>query len=514
MPEDKVEDASSNPTRVPEAPAFLGQRFSESELVIGLVGALGTDLKQVVGILKERLQAFKYEVEEIRVSNDIIPQLVAIPASFDDEYERIDAFMTAGDKARNAVGDNSVLALGVAARIASKRKQADKNNVPYRARCAYIVNSMKHPEEVARLREIYPEGFYLFGVFSDELRRRWHLIERVRMSDEQANRLMSRDEHEQVPHGQRTRDAFHLSDFFIRVDEDEDKTRNSIWRILDILFGNPYRTPIFDEFAMFMAFAASLRSADLSRQVGAVVAANLEIIATGANDCPKCGGGLYWPEYNQGTHCVEDAPKGRDYKRGHDSNEIERERIIQDVLKRVGDDVDKQVLREALEESRLMDITEYGRVVHAEMEALLSCARSNANTRGATLYSTTFPCHNCAKHIVAAGIVRVVYIEPYPKSKAAEFHDDAIILGFSDRSDVVRFEPFVGVGPRRFFDLFSMRLGTGFPIKRKDDSGNVLSWAPEASKLRIQMLPIAYLDLEKLAASLFHTFTEKTGGAS
>ncbi len=145
---------------------------------------------------------------------------------------------------------------------------------------------------------------------------------------------------------------------------------------------------------------------------------------------------------------------------GHDSNEIERERIIQDVLKRVGDNVDKQALREALEDSRLMDITEYGRVVHAEMEALLSCARSNANTRGATLYSTTFPCHNCAKHIVAAGIVRVVYIEPYPKSKAAEFHDDAIILGFSDRSDVVRFEPFVQVRSESQNDCVVMELGS------------------------------------------------------
>ena len=44
---------------------------------------------------------------------------------------------------------------------------------------------------------------------------------------------------------------------------------------------------------------------------------------------------------------------------------------------------------------------------HAEMEALLSCARSGVSTRGATLYSTTFPCHNCAKHIIAAGVARV-----------------------------------------------------------------------------------------------------------
>jgi deoxycytidylate deaminase len=494
--------------------SFLGRGFSDSELVIGLVGAVGTDLQQVAGILKERLKAFKYEVEEIRVSNDVIPQLVSVPENLVDEYARIDALMTAGDNARKAAGDNSVLAIGVAARVSSKRKQDGTSNPPYRSRCAYIVNSLKHPDEVVRLREIYPESFYLFGVFSDEARRHWHLTERVRMSDEKAKCLTVRDEHEQIPHGQRTRDTFHLSDFFVRIDEDQDKARNSIWRILDILFGDPYKTPIFDEFAMFMAFAASLRSADLSRQVGAVVAANQEIIATGANDCPKCGGGLYWPVYQKENHCVEDVPKGRDYMRGCDSNEVERETIIQDILQRAGEGTDTQALRRAIEESRIMDITEYGRVVHAEMEALLSCARSHANARGATLYSTTFPCHNCAKHIVAAGIIRVVYIEPFPKSKAAEFYDDSICLGFSDGSEVVHFEPFVGVGPRRFFDLFSIRLGTGIPLKRKDDAGKVVSWNPETSNLRIQMLPASYLDLEKLAASLFQTFKEKKEGAS
>ena len=60
-------------------------------------------------------------------------------------------------------------------------------------------------------------------------------------------------------------------------------------------------------------------------------------------------------------------------------------------------------------------------MVHAEMEALLSCARSGVSPVGGTLYSTTFPCHNCAKHIVAAGLRRVVYVEPYPKSRAVEF---------------------------------------------------------------------------------------------
>ena len=87
-----------------------------------------------------------------------------------------------------------------------------------------------------------------------------------------------------------------------------DKFKNSLWRILDLIFGSPYLTPTFDEYAMFMAFTSSLRSADLSRQVGAVIANNNEIIASGANDSPRAGGGLYWPIFDEKKHDIVDKP--------------------------------------------------------------------------------------------------------------------------------------------------------------------------------------------------------------
>ena len=138
------------------------------------------------------------------------------------------------------------------------------------------------------------------------------------------------------------------------------------------------------------------------------------------------------------------------------------------------------------------------------MEALLSCARNNVSTRGGQLFSTTFPCHNCAKHIVAAGIKRVVFIEPYQKSKASEFHSDSISVGFSSSQNTVHFEPFVGIGPRRFFDLFSVRLGAGYELKRKNNDGLVIDWnLSNSSRLRVQMLPGSYLDLEQEAREQF-----------
>ena len=197
--------------------------------------------------------------------------------------------------------------------------------------------------------------------------------------------------------------------------------------MVELLFGCPTHTPTFDEFAMFLAFSAALRSADLSRQVGAVVACDSQIIGTGANDSPRAGGGLYWPTRNEKGE-FQDEARGRDYKRGGDSNREEQVRIINDIVSRAEEfDLDKQTVRDLLERSRIRDLTEFGRVVHAEMEAILSCGRRGISTVGAEIFCTTFPCHNCAKHIIDAGITRVVYIEPYAKSKALEFHDDSII---------------------------------------------------------------------------------------
>jgi cytidine deaminase len=157
------------------------------------------------------------------------------------------------------------------------------------------------------------------------------------------------------------------------------------------------------------------------------------------------------------------------------------------------------------EESPIKDLTEYGRVVHAEMDALTSCARNHLSTLGATLYCTTFPCHNCAKHIIAAGISRVVYIEPYEKSKALEFHDDAVLFDQKQIEEKVIFEPFFGIGPRLYFDLFSMKLSSGYSIKRKDkDTGKIVEWEHAKSRVRLRMLPLTYLELEIQAAKLFN----------
>jgi len=167
----------------------------------------------------------------------------------------------------------------------------------------------------------------------------------------------------------------------------------------------------------------------------------------------------------------------------------------------------KQELEAVLGQSKISDLTEFGRVVHAEMEAILSCARIGVSTVNASLYCTTFPCHNCAKHIIDAGIERVVYVEPYPKSRALDLHSEAISLKTSldNQSEInrVTFEPFTGVGARRFLDLFSMSLGGGSKLKRKNKQGNTVEWTKEGAVARTPLLPKSYLEVEAAASDIW-----------
>lgn len=293
--------------------------------------------------------------------------------------------------------------------------------------------------------------------------------------------MISIDEDEKVKHGQKTRDTFHLSDFYINLGKNNDQVKNTLERFLELIFGHPYKNPTFDEFAMYMAFTSSVRSGDLSRQVGAVIARGNQIIATGANEVPCSQGGHYWAQLNEDTGEVYDVIGGKDYTRNEDSNKAQQNEIIESLrdsiskIEGIEDGVLKAITQK-LESSQIKDLTEYGRVVHAEMQAILSCAKEGISCSNGTLYCTTFPCHNCAKHLIASGIMRVVYVEPYPKSKALEFHNESITTDNREAKEkkLVLFEPFIGVGARRFLDFFSMSSGAGNKLKRKNKDGSTV----------------------------------------
>ena len=53
------------------------------------------------------------------------------------------------------------------------------------------------------------------------------------------------------------------------------------------------------------------------------------------------------------------------------------------------------------------------RTIHAEMNAILSCAKRGESVENAKLYVTHYPCPECMKHINQVGIKTVIYKYPY-----------------------------------------------------------------------------------------------------
>jgi deoxycytidylate deaminase len=285
---------------------------------------------------------------------------------------------------------------------------------------------------------------------------------------------MNRDASAKEPSGQHVSDAFHLGDFFIdnTADQEVDGKPNPAWdinehlsRLVKILTHSELVRPEIGETAMHHAQSARMRSACLSRQVGAALvdkAGNL--VSTGTNEVPRAGGGVYGESFDVerddarcAMHLEED---DRFCRNTRTQNEIVEELISSVEELKVLSGERRAALARELKRTQIGGLIEFSRAVHAEMDAILSAARTGVSPVGTRLFVTTFPCHYCARHIVSAGIDEVQYIEPYPKSRALKLHPDAIKVdstGWSAPSESgthVLFRPFSGVAPRMYKRAF------------------------------------------------------------
>lgn len=64
-------------------------------------------------------------------------------------------------------------------------------------------------------------------------------------------------------------------------------------------------------------------------------------------------------------------------------------------------------------------------VVHAELNAILFCAKYGIMTDGADLYVTMCPCQKCASALIQAGIKHVYYLDDYRDMSAIELLNEA-----------------------------------------------------------------------------------------
>jgi dCMP deaminase len=129
--------------------------------------------------------------------------------------------------------------------------------------------------------------------------------------------------------------------------------------------------PDIDSYFMQIAQVVATRATCLHRRVGAVLVRGKQIVSTGYN-----GAAAGHP------HCLD-----------------------------IG------CAREGVPSGQNM---ERCRAAHAEQNAINQAARHGIAIEGATLYCTHYPCSACAKSIVNAGVVRVVYEADYPDPLAKQ----------------------------------------------------------------------------------------------
>lgn len=136
--------------------------------------------------------------------------------------------------------------------------------------------------------------------------------------------------------------------------------------------------PSWDEYFLEIIELIKQRSTCMRRQVGAIIVKDKRILATGYNGAPTgC------------THCLD-----------------------------VGCLRDKLGIPSGQRH-------ELCRAVHAEQNAIAQAAQHGTSVAGGTLYVTHQPCSMCAKMVINAGIVRIIYKGNYPDTLSLELLNEA-----------------------------------------------------------------------------------------
>lgn len=462
-------------------------KIRHPELFFGFVAPVGADLDSVVGSFRSYFERRDYRVIDIKATDAflLLEKYISPKRALErsDPHRRYETYIAYGNQLRSKLGDD-VLAATAIRQIVRKRLKIPEDE--RYSKTVYLIHQFKRKEEIELLRSVYGRLFFQISIYSrrgarlDYLSRKFsshNAGSTITSQRPTAELLIQKDENEATDrHGQRVGSIFHDADFIANLDASETIERQ-ISRFCELLFGSNAISPTHMEYGLFLAKSAALRTLDLSRQVGAAIFSQSgQIVALGSNEVPKAGGGTYWSDEKYDD---------RDYVRKADSNFERKKEILAELLHFIdkSTDVNKLIQREDVKDSQFMNALEYGRMVHAEMCALSDAARVGHAVNGGTLYCTTFPCHMCAKHIVAAGISKVVFLEPYPKSLAATLHSDSIRIEGGDRGGyqefpAVDFEHFHGVSPRRYREIFERgsrknsktgafkkyTVGTGQPI--------------------------------------------------
>lgn len=448
-------------------PTDVLDEYYTEELIIALCGQLGTNLSNISKELKDILEEdYDYECEEKKLSQYLFEGNKSTPT---DEFDRVKEGMDLGDNIRKKKGYNYLASRAISDILHSRtvdtpNEDFERQDFKSRRKC-FIINSLKHPKELEALSKVYGVSFYLLGVFSSEKDRKDNLKKRfAKKHHSKIEDLISRDDNSEVDNGQKLRKVFVQSDYFIRDSHTNDKLKDKLARFIDLIFDFGVNTPSIDENAMYQATAAAANSSCLSRQVGACITdENGHILSLGWNDVPCFEGGVY-PSSDKIGRCLNWKKCTNTERKNQIINNIIKDMEDANLIKKASskkkfiskDSTPQSLVRSILEKRGIKDLIEFGRSVHAEMYAIIEGSqRTGDKMVKGKLFCTTYPCHNCARHIIMAGIKEVYYIEPYTKSLCLVLHKDSITEDEDDNSKV-RILMYEGVAPKSFIKFYQL----------------------------------------------------------
>lgn len=475
--------------------------MSNVEIIMGIVAPLGVDKDMFIRNAESKFKEYNYEVCKISITDELM-QLSPenLPVSL-----RTFLKMQLFNETRKEKG-SGFFAVKAIESIRQKRKQRDAQDDKPSANVVYIIDQLKNTSEYNLLSFVYGLNYIQVSLFSNEQQRGNFLkdklgsdvmeeissySESVSVSlcgDEKGNikqfvdmfrkeiaadashKLMKKDflessqEHKDCKSGQEVAKLFHLSHYYFNLDRGENILRTEVDKFTRLLSGKYDDYPTQDEFGMCLAFQAGFRSNfPGGRQIGAsIISQKGEVISVASIRAPSSDSNT--------THQAESLIKG-----GYDKYKKEINQwaaLLKKISEIDDDDFDKLVKSIGNEDENIGNIDQrtflslkkfiddaldFHPCTHAEIAAIIDAAKLGVSVRSATLYSTTFPCHLCAKEIINAQIERVVYLEAYPKSKSHKLYPELIDFEPKKRTSSIPFEFFNGVGPKRYHYVYSLR---------------------------------------------------------
>jgi deoxycytidylate deaminase len=258
-----------------------------------------------------------------------------------------------------------------------------------------------------------------------------------------------RDKNEETPYGQQVELCVDRADILIdnSIGVSTTDFKKKLLDFADLATGKKLRGASQAEILMNIAFSSSHSSKCVKRHVGAVIVDPIgQVVSAGYNENPlgthPC---VEEPEYD--NQCFRDIIRNNHFKSLADKGArcpICGEKIVYEKgppwrCKACAAKAEKTNLESFFFPDRALN---WCTAVHAEVWAILAAGE---RARGGTLYTTTFPCAQCAEKIVQSGIRKVVFTESYPDA----FGVGRLKLG------AIELEQFEGVRSSSFERIFS-----------------------------------------------------------